>query len=634
MADQLTPAQQLHALLAPATREGMDAIQNDQSGLLKRMSNRYQDALIKQSPQQLAQTIGDISRQLNNAGFLQPTAERVLDTFDFKPYETRIPAPAEQPAQQAQPANPLAGVLGGGREKKAPLPTTSGDRATPVLQSLQEEQLLAQFEQAINIENDAERAVAIDNLLSHIEAPKLLGNQVEIIKNHIFNTQRIQDQLTRARTQEEKNQIIKKTNDDIANVYAKKQKQWDDYQTDPKKTDTQKVRDAQVGQQDEVLLGKFHRSVLDKNSADARSTFQDLVRHRLDQTAPYSILQEYAYGAGQDLLLEQLRSQFLQASNEISQQRQHYFQGIQRTEMQRATNQQERAGYGMRLLGAAQRTSKRGKGLLGNKAIGAAAKAAGPEAVVGLWVVRHWKLVFGILAAIIFFSFAVFVLIIAALGASSQNQPTPQPGPISFESCSPSSACVQQLQNNGIIVSGNLSLNGDPFGKAKLVFDTLALATRQPSRYGSLLGLPKNTILISFYDGPCKGHASTNGIVNLYGFGSCGTGVAQFMLLHELGHEIAFRNPNLYQKFANQFPFPLLVFYRLPTYNCEFDYGIGPFQAECFADMVGEYVVYKYYRNTVGGRPFYFEATFSSFKNLFAPFYNFAKDNIYNGVEF
>ena len=87
--------------------------------------------------------------------------------------------------------------------------------------------------------------------------------------------------------------------------------------------------------------------------------------------------------------------------------------------------------------------------------------------------------------------------------------------------------------------------------------------------------------------------------------GWCEPARNRLLLAHELGHMIAFRNHNLYNTWQSDVYSTQTAEKnnQLPTWNCQFDYGQGPFAAECWADMIGEYITWPYFRETVGGNP-------------------------------
>lgn len=274
------------------------------------------------------------------------------------------------------------------------------------------------------------------------------------------------------------------------------------------------------------------------------------------------------------------------------------------------------------------------------KAGGKAVKKAAQEGIKKLLqlAIAHPEItvpiILGITAVIAIIVGIAFLisLFIATLGWLGSSIPTT---PALTKTCNPSTQCLSQLHAMGINLTGDLYLNGDPYGKAKPLYELLSLVTQPPSKFGTLLGLPKNQITIVLHaSGGCAGHASGSGRLDYYGW--CGNEtVNKFMMLHELGHMIAFRNPSLYWlKFFIPYIAMPLPFRFMPTFNCQFDYGLGPWPAECFADMVGEYVFYPTYRVTVSGRPSG-PRNFLGFPDFASRFYyNFARDNIYNGLDF
>ncbi|HEX7042519.1 MAG TPA: hypothetical protein VF189_04670 [Patescibacteria group bacterium] len=264
---------------------------------------------------------------------------------------------------------------------------------------------------------------------------------------------------------------------------------------------------------------------------------------------------------------------------------------------------------------------------LGQEAVkkGISAIFAHPEIVIPVIAI-----IFAVILAIVIFVVIItFILSIFNFGNSTPTTQALTP------SCNPSTQCLVELKSLGINLSGDLYLNGDSYGKAKPIYEVIALVTQPPSDFGKLLGLPQKHINIVLHGGGgCAGHANYSGTLDYYGW--CNNEIInKFMILHELGHEIAFRNPVLYwTKFALPYMLMSFVFRNMPTYNCQLDYGPGPWVAECWADMIGEYVYYPQYRVTVSGRPSgtYNFPSFPNFANSF--YYGFARDNIYNGLNF
>jgi hypothetical protein len=115
--------------------------------------------------------------------------------------------------------------------------------------------------------------------------------------------------------------------------------------------------------------------------------------------------------------------------------------------------------------------------------------------------------------------------------------------------------------------------------------------------------------------------------VELYGAtvgDSCKDYRLDFLIAHELGHQIAFANHDLYNQFLTSHDNP-----AFPTWNCTLDYGPGHWSAECFPDMIAEYVFYKKWKMfTDPPQPF------PEMKTTFGDMYTFTKDNIFGGVEY
>jgi len=185
-------------------------------------------------------------------------------------------------------------------------------------------------------------------------------------------------------------------------------------------------------------------------------------------------------------------------------------------------------------------------------------------------------------------------------------------------------------KNYGINLIGSQLGLSDGLKKAQDAFTALCLLAKSPD-FMKNLGSLTNNITVNIADptkGDCAGHSDyATGIV-MSGFKCFGINNI-FLLIHELGHQIAFRNPNIYNKYLTQ------VYNggsgALPTWNCQLDYGPGPWPGECFADMIGEYVVWtklKYtniYTTTV---------PFPEFTTTYSKYYAFARDNIFGKIEY
>ena len=104
----------------------------------------------------------------------------------------------------------------------------------------------------------------------------------------------------------------------------------------------------------------------------------------------------------------------------------------------------------------------------------------------------------------------------------------------------------------------------------------------------------------------------------------------RFVLSHELAHHIIIDNINgIFSSFQKTL-YSTNAKNDLQTFNCQ----IGPSDAECFPDMIGEYLTYQHYIHdaSLHGNK---KATFSDFKTgVFASWYDFAKKNIFDNIEY
>lgn len=170
-------------------------------------------------------------------------------------------------------------------------------------------------------------------------------------------------------------------------------------------------------------------------------------------------------------------------------------------------------------------------------------------------------------------------------------------------------------------------------------YNTACTLASAPTYYSKLTS--QGTITVDLHSngyGCGSGHATLTQ-VDLYGF--CDKNYNRYILSHELGHVYSFRNPKTYTDFVNN------VFSKqpkLPTWDCTIHafngagapVSSGPFAGdqanECFAAMVGEYLIYFNLRETVGGNP-PGEVKFPDYPTKYSAYYNFAK-GIFGGVEY
>ena len=174
---------------------------------------------------------------------------------------------------------------------------------------------------------------------------------------------------------------------------------------------------------------------------------------------------------------------------------------------------------------------------------------------------------------------------------------------------------------------------------ATQTYNTMCALAKSPTYFAKLTA--QGTINIAFHGGDCgSGHTGDNsgdGYNDPYGvaiFGFCHPPFNRFLLTHELGHLYSFRNPGMYQDFLRTV---WSTGATLPTFNCLHDYDSrgyrGPYDAECWADMIGEYLVYFDVRDTVGGIP-RGSYDFKTYPTQYSVYYNFARDKLFGGVQY
>jgi hypothetical protein len=213
--------------------------------------------------------------------------------------------------------------------------------------------------------------------------------------------------------------------------------------------------------------------------------------------------------------------------------------------------------------------------------------------------------------------------------------PKPLDNPVTQVSCTttpPSDipTLVATLEGSfGIYPQGAITLY-----RLQSMFQTLCLLWKS-TRFASLLNSRNAKITIQIGDvspkgGSCAGKSHPWGVIELYGNCSHNLYAYEFILSHEFGHQIEFRNNGLYNKFLNTVPWFTLP---LPTYDCLLDYGTGPFNDECWADMIGEYLVWRNYRQISNGRPSGPRALLD-FTTTYKPYYDFAKQYIFGNVDY
>lgn len=203
------------------------------------------------------------------------------------------------------------------------------------------------------------------------------------------------------------------------------------------------------------------------------------------------------------------------------------------------------------------------------------------------------------------------------------------------EPAASSSGDAQQRSQKlwGIALDGG-ALNDS---RAKQIFETLCLLNSS-SKFASLLKAKTTPVRVHVNAGGCLSHASASGDIDLNGY--CGAiWTDRYILSHELGHIVNFRNLDLYAKWQKDVYSNKAVrhgFVSLPTWDCQFDYGTGPFEAECWADMISSYLTYKDMRQAFGRGPFGngLNDKFNEYPTEYKEYYDFAKNEIFGGTDF
>lgn len=180
------------------------------------------------------------------------------------------------------------------------------------------------------------------------------------------------------------------------------------------------------------------------------------------------------------------------------------------------------------------------------------------------------------------------------------------------------------------------------FQIGQATFNTMCIL-KQYGKYWGLLGSQSKNITIDFegpFSGSCFGHADAASGLILYGQSICNTAIDRFILIHELGHMLRFRNDALFVKWLKDVyktgadAKPRHGYISLPTWDCQLDYGIGPFAEECFPDMIASYLTYKQWRENVSGNPTGPGLTdiFTQYPTEYSDYYNWAHDNIFGDL--
>ena len=243
--------------------------------------------------------------------------------------------------------------------------------------------------------------------------------------------------------------------------------------------------------------------------------------------------------------------------------------------------------------------------------------------------------------------FLVIIATIAGQGGSSTNGVSPQPGPPPPIPGQPL-ACDSGDYKTCLSDNFNISISGDlPSNGPQIIFGIIANAASSPT-YKDLLTCGGRTISIVVTNS--NGASLSYGVITLNGFFSSGysLGGQTQLLIHELGHQIYNHNCGRIQQ---KYDHPALVAedpvcyesgylisyaYRTPYSqyaSCDKTNpgrinGVG----ESFAETLGDYVAYKSYAGYSG-----FLCSVSlknTYKSTCPKTYDWAKNNVFGGVEF
>lgn len=197
----------------------------------------------------------------------------------------------------------------------------------------------------------------------------------------------------------------------------------------------------------------------------------------------------------------------------------------------------------------------------------------------------------------------------------------PNPPPTSLQAVQDSAK-----KNYGVIFTGSVIT----LEKAQVAHQTLCLLF-QSQTYSSLIKTVNGTPITVFFEPrtsegfgrTCGGNIKGSTVTLAW----CVSKVFnQFMLIHEFSHILKNRNDSVWNQYRKIYD----PRHPLPTFNCLSDYGTekGPYEEECFADNIPEYVFNSVLASTV---PAYFVA---SYETSYAAQYAFARDVIFGGTTY
>lgn len=192
------------------------------------------------------------------------------------------------------------------------------------------------------------------------------------------------------------------------------------------------------------------------------------------------------------------------------------------------------------------------------------------------------------------------------------------------------SSLTADIKNKyGLILSGNALT----VPRAQAVYDSMCLAFESTKFIKNLNSL-QHPVNVEFRNtGRCYAQSGPNPPSILMEEPCDTTLIDKYIIIHELVHIMQFGSSLGRDAHWNawQTVWSKESSHRIPTGPCVIEEtGDG---GECEADAVAEYMYYKTYRNSWGGVPAG-SYTFSNYKTDYPLWYNFAKDNIFGGLEY
>lgn len=207
------------------------------------------------------------------------------------------------------------------------------------------------------------------------------------------------------------------------------------------------------------------------------------------------------------------------------------------------------------------------------------------------------------------------------------SQPKITPSPTVDTSCKPQSSDYLTIKQ-ALSDKFKINLTGDQSAVWASEAYTTMCQLNKSSMFMSLL-TSQGPVTVNFSGIDCanvSGHADMNAGITISGM--CDPALNRAVLVHEFGHMIAFRNPAIFNNFLSTI-WPATI----PTFNCMIHNLEGVTAPECFADAVGEYLVYMNYRIAFSGQP-PGNTNFAEYPTTYANYYNFIKTNLFGGITY